>query len=229
MNGIAGYVAAAVIAAMVGAVCLAASTFERHMADAQRHFGVREYADAADALEAADGYAPYVRWLPWVGRDAVNAIRTREAALWYWQGEYAQLLPEQGDAVSGSDPDNVDLQLVVANAAYRAAQARMTNQAAAMQALDEAMNGYLNVLKHPSWRADAAYNYEFVARLRDDIARGRRKPGEEAAQTNDALGVAGAPAVPAETEPFEIYIPLDDEERPETGEAGKAPPRPRRG
>lgn len=229
-QGVAGYLIGAVLAAAAGGVCLAASAFEQHVADAQEYFATGDYDRAADALEAANGYAAYVRWMPWVGRGTADDLRTREAALQYWRGEYAGLAGAPEGSIADTDPDNVDLQLVVANAAYRARQPQMTERMAAIRVLDEVLANYLNVLRHSAWREDAAYNYEYLARLRDDLARNRRRPpGEEAADgERDALGAAGMPTVPAEGGQFEIYIPLDREER-EDGEAGQTEARPRRG
>jgi hypothetical protein len=229
MNGVAGFLFGAALSAAAGGIGLALATFERHMADAQERLATREYADAEASLESALRWAEYASWLPWIGSEPVRDVRARQAALRYWQGDYQALLPERGDAVTSVDPDNAALQLVVANAAFRAAQSRMTSQPAAMQALDEAMSGYLNVLRNATWFEDAAHNYEYVARLRDDIARGRRKPEPETERSSDAFGQSGAPAVPTDRQQFEIYIPLETEERPDTGEAGKAAPARRRG
>ncbi len=229
MNGVAGLLMGAVLSAVAGGLCLAVATFEGHMADAQERLVTREYAEAEASLDAALDWAEYGSWLPWIGSDPVREVRSRQGAVRYWQGDYQALLPERGDAVTSVDPDNPALQLVVANAAFRAVQSRMTSRPAAMQALDEAMSGYLNVLRHATWFEDAAHNYEYVARLRDDIARGRRNPDADAERASDAFGQSGMPAVPADRQQFEIYIPLETEERPDTGEAGKAAPVRRRG
>ena len=45
-----------------------------------------------------------------------------------------------------------------------------------MQALNEAATGYLTVLKNNTWHEDAAYNYEYIVRLRDELAKGRQPP-----------------------------------------------------
>jgi hypothetical protein len=229
-NGIAGYLVGAVIAAAAGGICLAAASFEGHMADAQQSFATGDYDRSAEALEEAGRYAAYVRWLPWVGRSVADDLRTRAAALQYWRGEYTVLAGAAEGPITTVDPDNVDLQLVVANAAYRVRQPRMTERMNAVRALDELLPAYLNVLKHQAWREDAAYNYEYLARLRDDLARNRRRPpGSEAMEGDrDALGAAGMPTIPAEGGQFEIYVPLEQQER-EEGEAGRTETRPRRG
>ena len=45
-----------------------------------------------------------------------------------------------------------------------------------MQALDAGINGYLAVLKNTREQEDAAFNYEYLVRLRDEVDKGKRKP-----------------------------------------------------
>jgi hypothetical protein len=92
-----------------------------------------------------------------------------------------------------------------------------------LQALDEAIGSYMAVLKSDTWNADAAYNYEYLLRLRTEVAQGKRKPGSIQEKT-DNLGEQGTPAQNSSTKKFEIYIPLEGSERTESGEAGKGAP-----
>ena len=57
--------------------------------------------------------------MPRVGDETVREVRARQAALQYWQGDYAKVLPAQAEPVAAVDESNVELQLVVANAAFR--------------------------------------------------------------------------------------------------------------
>ena len=56
-----------------------------------------------------------------------------------------------------------------------------------MQALEEAAAGYLTVLKNNTWHADAAYNYEYLVRLRDEVAKGKQ-PAAAAEGSERAVG-----------------------------------------
>jgi hypothetical protein len=76
------------------------------------------------------------------------------------------------------------------------------------------------VLKSETWHPDAAFNYEYLLRLRTEIAQGRRKPGMTT-EKSDNLGEQGSPAQSTSTKKFEIYVPLEGSERTESGEAGK--------
>jgi hypothetical protein len=156
-------------------------------------------------------------------------VRARKAALQYWQRQYDALVPKQPEPVSAVDETNVELQLVVANAAFRVGPSRAKDRDALVQALDEAASGYLTVLKNNTWHEDAAYNYEYVIRLRNDVAKGRRPPAEPKDDQGD-FGESGAPSDATNSSGFKIYIPLEGEEKnPEGGEAGKAGAKDRKG
>jgi hypothetical protein len=98
-----------------------------------------------------------------------------------------------------------------------------------MQALDAGISGYGAVLKNATRHEDAAYNFEYLVRLRDEVERGKRKPGFPQL----ALGPLGALGFPAaelkDTKSFKLLVPLDSDERNKVGNAGKATPKPRKG
>jgi hypothetical protein len=236
MKSITGLLAGAFVLALAGMLALTASRADGHMADAQELMATLRFDEAAERLDAAERSLRYARWLPWIGSEAVREVAAKEAALQYWQGQYDALLPE-GDPVAAVDENNVPLQFVVANAVFRdklvkASTAKPTTPAvdrgALVQALDEAASGYLTVLKGEPFHEDAAFNYEFTVRLRDQVAKGQRPPSQQA--ENADLGESGAPSPATSSEGFEIYVPLEgDEKTPAGGDAGKVTPRERKG
>jgi hypothetical protein len=229
MKSVSAYLIAALVFAALGAVALTASRLERSLADAQEQASTQQYALAQESLSAAERRLRYAQWLPRIGDQTVREVRARQAALQYWQGDYAKVLPAQAEPVAAVDESNVELQLVVANAAYRAGLKGLTDRTAAVQALNEAANGYLTVLKNNTWHEEAAYNYEYVIRLRDEIQKGRKPPAEQPQQGMD-LGESGAPSDATSTKGFQIYVPLQgDEKSPEGGDAGKASEKVRKG
>jgi hypothetical protein len=229
MKSITGLLIGAIVAVAAGFVSLTAARLQRNMADAEEQIATRQYDRARDSLDAAERYLAYGRWLPGIGGESLREVRARKAALQYWQGEYQAVLPAQAEPVAGVDETNVDLQLVVANAAFRVGLTGEKDRTATVQALSEAAGGYLTVLKNDIWHEDAAHNYEYVVRLRDEVAKGRRPPAGQPDQGAD-LGESGAPSPATTLKGFEIYIPLEGSEKtPEGGEAGKAEAKQRKG
>jgi hypothetical protein len=229
MKVILGCLGGALVLALVGSAALSAARYERHMANAQQEAATGQYAEASASLTEAEGYLQYARWVPGVGDDAAREVAARRAALQYWQKEYDALVPAQAEPVAAVDEANVDLQLVVANAAFRSSPARAKDRESLVQALDEAASGYLTVLKNDQGNEDAAYNYEYAIRLRDEAAKGRRQPPVPQDQDGE-MGESGAPADTTNSGEFKIYVPLQgNEKNPDGGEAGKSSPRDRKG
>src|SRR5437773_3635663 len=113
MKAMAGYLFAAVVLTVIGLLCLGAGRLDRDMAHAQQSLSALKYDEADQEFASAERYFDYTSRLPWVGNGAANDIRTRRAAIRYWQGQYGAVTSQQ------PDPDNIGLQLVVANAQYR--------------------------------------------------------------------------------------------------------------
>lgn len=229
---------AAVVLAVAGTAAFRVAAFERDMSAVEEHLATQDYAAAATRLDEAAKQVGYARWVPRLGKQAAADMKARRAALQYWQRQYSELLPRDADPVGAVENEPVDLQMLVANGAYRAGQvkAAKTDQTkgdgkdAALQTLQEAIGGYLTVLKGPVWDERAAYNYEFLVRVREELAKGKRKemppPPEEQDGSN---GEAGAPFEPTNTKAFEVYIPLEEGERNKASEAGKSAPNARKG
>jgi hypothetical protein len=224
MKAIVGLVGGAVVLAVAGAVLLATAAVEGRLADAQQHVATLKYAEASASLDAAEGYLGYGSWLPGIGQAATDEVQARRAAIQYWQRDYAALVPEGADPVSAIEGGTVERQLVVANAAHRLGQVRWTDKAATLQALEESASAYLAVMKNGAFHEDAAYNYEYIIRLRDELQRGRRPPASDSKQDGD-MGQGGAPSAATSQQGFEIYVPLESQERPSGGDAGKAAPK----
>jgi hypothetical protein len=225
MKSIGGFLLGALALALLGGVCLGASMLDREMAHAQEHVVSGDYDEPLAILDTTERYFDYLGRLPWIGNGPVNDVRARKAALHYWQRQYAAVVPEIEDPVGNVAADNVELQLVVANAIYRIGQAEGKDGQPARGALDAAINGYLTVIKNAARQEDAAYNYEFLLRLRDE-PKGRRKV--EPSGVKGPHGLSGGPLTQGKND-FKIYIPLQSDEIDKSVTAGKAPPIKRKG
>ena len=116
-------------------------------------------------------------YLPGDRRQLSDEIRIAKARVAYWLGRYGAVV---ADTDSGSA--DAEILLAAANAAFRDAQRNPATGPAAVQKLDGVLQAYASALKATPWReslakasADAAYNYEFVARIRDQVARSQGK------------------------------------------------------
>jgi hypothetical protein len=231
MKAVYAYLIGAVVLAAVGFVAFRVAGFEREMAAVEENVATLGYSQAEANLAAAEGYATYASWVPGVSRRAQADMRAHRATLQYWQRKYDELLPRDADPVGAVEGESTDIQLLVANGAYRVGQARATNKESAIQVLNEAITGYMAVLKSDDWDERAAYNYEYLVRLRDELTKGRRNalPPPPSEKADASHGEAGAPMKAMDMEKFEIYVPLESDERSNAAEAGKSTPIKRKG
>jgi hypothetical protein len=225
-----GLTLAALVLGLAGYGLLDVSRLEAAMADSAEQLSTQQYGTAEASLAEADRHAGLARFVPWLGSDVRPEIRARQAAVQYWQRRYDVVLPPGAEPVAAVDESNVELQLVTANTVFRVKQSQLTDAKGAVAALEEAAAGYLTVLKNNTWHPDAAFNYEYLVRLRDEAGKGRQPPPPQKNEEESDLGESGAPTPATSQQGFEIYIPLEQgEKNPSGGEAGQAAPRERKG
>ena len=172
---------------------------------------------------------------------APNVDAMTNATVAYWLGQYSSVKPD----ADGSATDAA-LLLTAANAAFRQAERNMTPGAAAttqqlVQTLDGVLQAYASALKAAPRQVEAAYNYEYVSRLRDQVARAQGKgakpvpaplvttaAGDLPAGTT-IHGRPGAPPPEAKMEDFQMLAPMEFGDRETQPEATPGVKRERKG
>ena len=217
MKGISGYVFGAIVLMLLGFACLAASRVEQQVANAQQSVATLRYDGVDESLENVERYFEYGSRLPGVGNGPLDGVRARRAALQYWQRQYGSIVPQQGDPVGVIPADNIELQLVVANAVYRTDRAKATDRATYLQALKTGIDAYLTVLRNATRHEAAAYNYEYLVRLRDDLENRRGTPDLSADDEAGPFGEEGGPPRQGPLRQFKILVPLDSDDMGDPG------------
>jgi hypothetical protein len=147
----------------------------------------------------------------------------------YWRGEFDRLATA---APAGEGDAGAETLLVRANAAFRVSQRSARTREDQVQQLDAVLQNYATVLKAPVYLADAAYNYEYVARLREGLSKPRAAtlPPPDRSAAGDLPGgptIHGRPGGPPPStkgEEFQIITPMeygDRETQPEPNPGGK--------
>ena len=150
----------------------------------------------------------------------------------YWGGRYDAVIQQ----ASADAPVSL---LSAANAAFRKVQ-RETGGVLTVERLDQTLQAYTSALKNGGFNRDAAYNFEYLARLRDAVAKAPKRPptppSRAASAAHDDLPsggtVHGAPGrhPPASRgEDFEVITPMDYGEREAQPERTPGRPLPRKG
>jgi hypothetical protein len=138
----------------------------------------------------------------------------------YWTGDDERL----------NNSDDPAVKLLAANAEYRALRRAGATWQAAVGRLDAIAKRYADVIRLQPDNEDAAYNYEFVLRLRSTIANSRQGlVATEPAPGLTVHGVPGAPPEETDAKKFKMIVPMLPDERQEAEEAGRAARKIRKG
>ncbi|HWI18652.1 MAG TPA: hypothetical protein VNT81_12950 [Vicinamibacterales bacterium] len=189
------------------------SQMAAQVADARQAIATFDHANA----ESWSPRASLSDYLPGDRRSLADDVRVVKARVAYWLGRYDGVAAD----TTASTADG-DILLAVANAAFRDSQRDTATGSAAAQRLDGVLQAYASALKASPRNAEAAYNYEFVSRLRDRVARtpqGRipRAPGitGEPVMAGDLPagptihGNPGAPPPDTKMEELQMIAPMD--------------------
>lgn len=211
------------------------ATLAARVADARQQMATLQFT-------IDDGLAPSASlsdYLPGAQGRLADDIRRIRATTAYWIGAYDDVIEERSQEL---DPE---ILLTAANAAFRASERDPgSSQQEQVQRLDGVLQAYAAVLKASPRHADAAYNYEYVSRVRDQVAArvaGKTPPvavptvparahSTGSGQAGDLPGgntIHGRPGGPppeAKAEEFQVIAPMeygDREAQPEATPGGK--------
>src|SRR5262245_5069508 len=155
MKSVGGYITLVVALLVAGGIAWFAAKSEERLAAAEYSLVTLRYDRADAALQEATRPGlldPVVRRLsPVTGDEAAAAA--------YWTGDDERL----------NDSDDPASKLLAANAEYRALRRAGAPWQAAVGRLDAIAKRYADVIRLQPENEDAAYNYEFVLRLRSTL------------------------------------------------------------
>lgn len=200
---------------LAGAGLWSAAKLDAQVAGAAGDLAGLQY-DKAAALADDEAASALVRRLPGVDGAAARARAIADTAR-YWQG-------------TGPAPNAAQESLLSANAAYRAAMDKGGKWPEVVARLDDVVKRYAAVVREQPDNEDAAFNYEFVVRLRSALTAARRDVPPSLLDSDVTLhGIAGAPPAGTDTKTFKMIVPMQPDERREAEQAGRGAPRSRKG
>jgi len=228
VKNIAGTLILAVLLFAAGTLSMRESRHARRLAEAQQRLATLQYPDEGDL--AADATA-INRLPPPIGLPAGHEER-HKATVSYWLARYTSLT-ELTNAAKGPAPADPQVLFLAANAAFRTSAPGSQDYKAAVQRLDAVVQAYADVLRKDPDLLDAAFNYEYVVKLRDRVAKGpqknakdTKKPAAPDVSVDLPTGptVHGRPGGPPEGESmsdFKTVTPMRYDEREEQMDPGR--------
>lgn len=215
MTSLVGQLVLAGLLVLTGAGLWTTANLDRGLADGAQDLATLQYERAISTIGERVG--GLLRRLPGVDESAGRADTVRDTAR-YWQGA-----PESADGPAKGS-------LLAANAVYHSTMQAGGTWQTVVARLDEVVKQYAAVVRENPENEDAAFNYEFVVRLRAGIAAGKRNitPNEGGSDVT-IHGVPGAPPPGSDMKTFKMIVPMQPDERREAEQAGRGAARVRKG
>ena len=228
MRATLGYLVVVILLLASGEVFRRTATFEDALSAAQEHMTTQN--EPATLAEDDERAAQLGAALPVLGPPIRADLRRHRALVAYWRRDYsgADLSgPRNSTDFSGplngkapEEPADGVTRFIAANAMFRDLARQSGNSQVLMRGLDAVLKAYVSVLDVDPAAVDAAYNYEFVSRLRGALAAGRTNSIKVPSEP-DIHGEKGSPPVQTKPNEFNIIVPLRPEEREEQADPGQ--------
>jgi hypothetical protein len=185
----------------------ALATFDLALAD-------RIYARLEKTLEIG-------RRIPWIFETVRADLQVRRSRLSYWRQDYAAILEETAATGENEKTLSPSLRFIRANARYRAITGEQSREKV-IRDLGQSIRDYARTVEADPTFTDAAFNYEFLLMLRNDIAVGKRpahlkQKGAQGAQSDQQKSIYGEEgAEPASKVPqkMKVLVPKEGDEDP---------------
>jgi hypothetical protein len=205
---------------VAGAVLWTVGSAEQRLAAAEKTLVTLRYDQAAEEFQTAAATNAVERIIADATGTASAAVESRRKAM-YWLGDYEPFL-ESTDA---------DLKMLAADASYRAMRTQGGTWQSVTSRLDAIAKRYADVLREHPENEDAAYNYEFVVRLRAAVATAKQAipPLDLDATGLTVHGHRGGPPEGSDTKKFKMIVPMRPDERMEAEQAGRGAQKIRKG
>jgi hypothetical protein len=205
----------AVLLVAAGAILWRSSEYERRLAAAERDLVTLKYDDAAAAASQPGGRLANLMPMSSTAADA----KALETTAGYWRGDYDKAI------------ENPDAKLLAANAAFRKVREAGGSWQAVVGRLDTVVKDYAEILRENPASTEAAFNYEYVVRLRAVIAARKQNvaPVDAKAAGLSIHGFEGAPPEESDMKKFKMIVPMRPDERLEAEKAGKGTTKVRKG
>jgi hypothetical protein len=234
MRSVAGAFVLALVLFAVGAISWSEAALTRRVAAAHARLATLHYDEEDEA-----GPESVLSRLPLPGASMAD-VEAERATVDYWLARYEVLTPLTG--ITGARPaSDPAVLLVAANAAFRASHPEAGDHKVAVERLDGVLQAYGDVLRADPTMLDAAFNYEFVSRLRDTLAKnrplagpakGQKAPIDLSVDLPSGPTLHGRPGGPPPETPlgdFKTITPMRFDEREEQEQPGKGAKQKRRG
>jgi hypothetical protein len=219
MKRIIGSVTATILLCVLAFGALGIGFYHLQVARAEEAIAAFELAVADNVYARLERKLRIAKLIPWVFEKGYRDVRIRRSRIAYLQQNDAAILGE-------TDEGEVDTlgpayRFIRGNARYRAIGGEPSREKV-IRGLEASIRDYAGTIEANPAFADAAFNYEFLVTLRNDIAGGRRpvqfkQKGAQETRSGqkDIYGEEGTESAPKVREKIKVLVPKEGGEDPE--------------
>jgi len=221
MKKIFGTALAIALSLILACVALAIGFYHLEVARAQEALATFDAARADRIYVSLEETLEIVRRIPWVFETVREDLQVRKSRLCYWRRDYAAILEKT--ATTGEDEKtlNPSLRFIRANARYSAIAGGQSRENV-LRDLGMSIRDYAKTIEADPTFTDAAFNYEYLLKLRGDMLSGGRpapfrQRGLPQSQPDRMKGVHGDQgAEPSFKTPqkMKVLVPKEGDEDP---------------
>jgi hypothetical protein len=221
MKRIVGTTMAIALSFMLAFVSFAVGFYQLEVARAEEALGIFDLTRAAGIYARLEKIVETGSRVPWLFDSARADLQVRRSGVSYWRQDYPAIMKETAVAEEQGKALDPALRFIRANARYRAIAGERSRDKV-IQGLEASIRDYAGTLESDPKAADAAFNYELLLMLRDDVAGGRRSaqlsPQEGRKhppdQMHGMLGEQGAEPKEKATQKMKVIVPREGDEDP---------------
>jgi hypothetical protein len=221
MKRIFGAVMAMALSVMLACGALAIGFYHLEVARAEEALATFDAARAEGIYAHLEKTLGIGRHIPWIFDAVREDLQVRRSRLSYWRQDYAAILEETAATGENEKILSPSLRFIRANARYRAITGKQSREKV-IRDLGLSIRDYAKIIEVDPTFTDAAFNYEFLLMLRDDIAGGRRLAPFRSRGTQQSLpermkeihGDQGAEPGAKVPQQMKVLVPKEGDEDP---------------
>jgi hypothetical protein len=185
--------------------------YEFKTAQAIELFAAFDFKSADSIYQNLEKNLDYGRRVPTVLDKWRNELKISRARVMYWEKNYPELISNEGQ---DQDGENSNLRFIRANASYRNVENEKNkkNKKNLAKGMENAIHGYVYTIRNDSENLNAAFNYEYLLRVRSDTTTNKKPSGEPSSPIQGIHGQKGQQVQRGDEGKIRIHIPLTDEE-----------------
>jgi len=217
MRRLAVYSSLILLVLVMSGLLVAYGFYEFKTAQATELFAAFDLRSADDIYQDLEKNLDYGQRIPILLDKWRNELEISRARVKYWEKNYSRLI-DNGSDHDGEDPD---LRFIRANASYKNVEIEK-DKSRLLEGIESAINGYIYTIRNDSKNLNAAFNYEYLLRVRSDTTKNKKHNGQPLSSSPGIHGQRGKQAEGEDEGKIKIHIPLTNEEGEESKD-GKDP------